>query len=151
MSWRSRRALVLLTLLGACSLAPPAARIGDGSGQPRLAGPCRPVDAVTRSHLHYLRISSIGPLPGSVSWRVGTKVPFVRDTLTDIDVVADPHLCSRALRAYNAIVTPDSQATEIELRADTVYVAAHPLIRSGEFVTSYVFDRSFRFLGAYLQ
>ena len=54
--------------------------------------------------------------------------------------------------AYDALIIPGSLASEIELlRADTVFVVAHPSVMSGEFVASHVFDRGFRFLGTHQQ
>ena len=107
---------------------------------------------MTIAHLHYLRVMSGGTSSADSAWRVGTHVPMVTDTLRDIDTVSDPALCASALVAFNSMITPDSAATEIELlRADSVYVAAHPSIRSGEFIASHVFDRAFRYLGSYFQ
>jgi hypothetical protein len=132
--------------------APSAQATSTVSPRSLTAAPCRAVDGVTLKHLHYLRISSVGTTAADSAWRSDTHVPVVADTLHDIGIVADSSLCAAALNAYNALVTPDSAATEIELfQADTVYVAAHPLILSGEFVASHVFDRSFRYLGTYMQ
>jgi hypothetical protein len=61
-------------------------------------------------------------------------------------------LCASALAAYNALITLDGSASEIELlRADTVFVTAHPPILSGKVLASHVFDSAFHCLGSYLQ
>ena len=147
-----RRAIACLLITTGCVL--PAANRSAGSTPSRAAAapPCRSPDAVTARHLHYLRMTSIGTAPADSAWRAGTRVPVVADTLHDIVVVTDSSLCASGLAAYNALITPDSLVSEIELlQADTVFVADHPSIRSGEFVASHVFDRAFRFLGGYLQ
>jgi hypothetical protein len=129
---------------------------GDSSGAAAAArapisvgSPCRAPDGATAAHLHYLRVSSIAPT--KAAWRASTNVPLVADTATLVTVVSDSTLCAGALVAFNAIVLPDSAATEIELlRADTVYVAGHPRVRSGEWNMAYVFGSTFQVLGSYL-
>ncbi len=80
-------------------------------------------------------------------------VPAVSDTANRIVVVSDSARCTAALIAFNTTAQlTDSSATEIELiQADTVFVASHPAIMSGEFVMRYVFDRGFHYLGSYLK
>ncbi|HUQ46023.1 MAG TPA: hypothetical protein VM033_05195 [Gemmatimonadaceae bacterium] len=117
----------------------------------RSVNPCLIGHGSTVGHLHYLRISSIGTTRNDSLWRANTRVPVVTDTAA-IVVVSDSLLCRGALNAYNAIVNTDSAATEIELlRADTVYVASHPAIASGEWIGRYVLDRSFNYLGSYFK
>ena len=107
------------------------------------------IAAATTAHLHYLRVSSASAATGDSAWRTHTRVPLIADT-TLVRAVTDPTLCARALAAYNAIVLPDSGATEIELlRADTVYVADHPLVCSGEWTFAYVLGSAFQYLGSY--
>jgi hypothetical protein len=91
--------------------------------------------------------------PAAATWRASTKVPQLTDTVTNVIAISDSALCATALTAFNTTAElTDSAATEIQLlRVDTVYVASHPSIQSGEFVMSYVFDLTFHFLGAYLQ
>lgn len=148
----TRMGLILVISLWAGSaislqFAPGSAHL---SGRATAGASCRMPDASTTERLHYLRLASMSPR--KVAWRTATKVPLLVDTTALVDVVSDSVLCARALTAYNTIVLPDSAATEIELlRADTVYVATHPTVRSGEFIMSYVFDSTFQWLGAYLQ
>jgi hypothetical protein len=125
----------------------------DDAVRVHAPGSCRTPDVVTIAHLTYLRQSSSSASAQDSAWRVHLNVPRIADTTNRIVVVSDSTLCTRALAAYNvAAALTDSAATEIELlQADTVFVASHPSIRSGEFVMSYVFDHAFNFLGSYLQ
>ena len=117
------------------------------------SGPCLPINATTLKHLHYVRAMASSSAPAAATWRASTKVPQLTDTVTNVIAISDSALCATALTAFNTTAElTDSAATEIQLlRVDTVYVASHPSIQSGEFVMSYVFDLTFHFLGAYLQ
>lgn len=117
------------------------------------ASPCRARDAATTAHLHYLRALAISSSNAAAGWRASVHVPAVSDTANRIVVVSDSAQCTAALIAFNTTAQlTDSSATEIELiQADTVFVASHPAIMSGEFVMRYVFDRGFHYLGSYLK
>jgi hypothetical protein len=135
-------------------LASPAGHLSasDIDKSTYLGGPCRASDSMTTEHLHYLRRFSIDTSPRAVAWRDGAKIPLITDTTSNVAVVSDSAACRSALVAYNALVTPDSAVTEIELlRADSVYVASNPSVLSGEFVGRHVFNHSFHYIGSYLK
>jgi hypothetical protein len=119
--------------------------------EPITAGPCRTSDQATAEHLHYLRWLAHGSSTAAAGWRASTLVPYVADTSADIFVEPDFTTCAQALGAYiNAAKLSDTTVTDVEVvRADSVIVLSNPGVRSGESVTRYVFDASFRFLGSY--
>jgi hypothetical protein len=117
------------------------------------ASACRPSDASTTEHLGYLRMLSGGSTQAAAKWRTFTHVPFITDPTTGVTVVTTSKTCSQALSAYVARTgLPANTLSQVEvLRADTVMVISSPGLKTGEFVSRYVFDSRFNFLGTYLQ
>jgi hypothetical protein len=147
---RAGLALVLLASAAACAQRYRSARSVKYSWR---ASPCRVPDAATTRHLHSLRrlASDSSKVAGGAAWHTGSKVPIIADT-NHILVVLEPARCAAALAAFNTLLElSDSSATEIELlQADSVFVASHPAIMSGEWVMRNVFNSRFTYLGSYM-
>lgn len=112
---------------------------------------CYGADAYSNGEITFLTAKDTATTSEALEWRQSMHLPTV--TPSQIVLVSDSIVCSRALSAFNAATQyPTGPATNLYLiGVGNVYVASNPHFQSGEWTQRIVFDSAFSVLASYLK
>lgn len=112
---------------------------------------CYGADAYSNAEITYLTTRDTATTAAAVEWRQSMHLPAVAPS--QIVLVSDSIVCSRALSAFNAATQyPSGPATNLYLiGVGNVYVASNPHFPSGEWTQRIVLDSVFNVLASYLK